>query len=406
MSRGGLARSCARRDLAAAASIERTIALTGPTAAGVIEKLSMPMPISAIASSGRPAISPQIRTGTLASLACVDDAPQEAQDRRAEPVIALGEARVGAVGGEQELGKVIGADRQEIDPRQQHGRAFRPGSAPRASRRIRSALGQAPLGVPGPFDLLLEQGAGFLIFPWLGDHREHDAQYRAVAMPRSARGPGPSSGSSGRAIGAARASPSPDFRLVLLVGEIGQRLIAADVDGPEDHRLVAGGVEHALVQALLALAAGQGGGDRGTGIRSGTGRCRRRPSAPARRVFGQPGIDHQRDRARHPWSRPAARGSRHIRLGASGSSPCGASKRVISGRFGRTMTAAIVAVDQDRVAFVGDMADVVRPGRRPARPSPGRRSSYARSAILPRAPRPSAAAGHIRAVRPGRGCGR
>jgi hypothetical protein len=48
-----------RFDLArtAAASIDRTMALTGPTAAGVIEKLLMPIPISAIASSGQPAIS-------------------------------------------------------------------------------------------------------------------------------------------------------------------------------------------------------------------------------------------------------------------------------------------------------------------------------------------------------------
>ena len=77
------------------------------------------------------------------------------------------------------------------------------------------------------------------------------------------------------------------------------------------------------------------------------------------------------------------------------------SKLVASWPVGRTIDAALVAVDQDRVAFVDDVADVVRRGRPPARPSRGRRSSCARSASLPRAPRPSAAAGHIRAVRPG-----
>jgi len=44
------------------------MAFTGPTPAGVIEKFSAPMPISDIASNGRPAISPQIRAGTSAFL--------------------------------------------------------------------------------------------------------------------------------------------------------------------------------------------------------------------------------------------------------------------------------------------------------------------------------------------------
>ena len=64
MSLGGFARSVAMRARIAARSSERIIALTGPTPAGVIEKPSAPIPTRAIASSGRPAISPQIRTGT------------------------------------------------------------------------------------------------------------------------------------------------------------------------------------------------------------------------------------------------------------------------------------------------------------------------------------------------------
>ena len=55
----------------AAASSERSIALIGPTAAGVIDSRSIPRPTSAIASSGRPPISPHTvsctpaaRTGT------------------------------------------------------------------------------------------------------------------------------------------------------------------------------------------------------------------------------------------------------------------------------------------------------------------------------------------------------
>ena len=78
------------------------------------------MPISAIASSVRPPISPQTPSGHLMFVGGADDPAQEAQDRRRQPVVALGEARVGAVGGEQELGEVVGADREEIELRQQH----------------------------------------------------------------------------------------------------------------------------------------------------------------------------------------------------------------------------------------------------------------------------------------------
>jgi hypothetical protein len=52
----------------APASSERIIALTGPIAAGVIERRPMPSPISAIASSVLPPISPHTPTGTPASV--------------------------------------------------------------------------------------------------------------------------------------------------------------------------------------------------------------------------------------------------------------------------------------------------------------------------------------------------
>jgi hypothetical protein len=47
--------------------------------------------------------------------------------------------------------------------------------------------------------------------------------------------------------------------ILLVAGQIGHRLVAADIDGAEHHRLVAGGIEHALVQRLLAFAARQRG---------------------------------------------------------------------------------------------------------------------------------------------------
>ena len=107
------------RSRIAAASSERTIALTGPTAAGVIEKFSAPRPISAMASSGRPGHFAANADRHVGGARGVEDALEETQDRRAQPVVALREPRVGAVGGEQELGQVVGADREEIDPRQQ-----------------------------------------------------------------------------------------------------------------------------------------------------------------------------------------------------------------------------------------------------------------------------------------------
>ncbi len=55
--------------MAAPRSSERIIALIGPTAAGVIDRRRMPSPISAIASSVRPPISPHTATGTLYSRA-------------------------------------------------------------------------------------------------------------------------------------------------------------------------------------------------------------------------------------------------------------------------------------------------------------------------------------------------
>ena len=52
-----------------ATSVARTIALIGPTAAGVIDSRSIPRAMSASASSGRPPISPQIEIGLPAAFA-------------------------------------------------------------------------------------------------------------------------------------------------------------------------------------------------------------------------------------------------------------------------------------------------------------------------------------------------
>src|SRR3546814_6124442 len=49
------------------------------------------------------------------------------------------------------------------------------------------------------------------------------------------------------------------FGRILVDVHIGQRLVAPDVDGAEDHRAVARRVEHIAIEALLSLALRQGG---------------------------------------------------------------------------------------------------------------------------------------------------
>ena len=100
---------------------------------------------------------------------------QEPQDRRAQPVVALREPRIGAVGGKQELGKVVRPDRQEIDPRKElvEHLGKRGHFHHRAEFDLRR---QFAMRLARPVDLLLEQSARFFIFPGFGDHREHHAQ--------------------------------------------------------------------------------------------------------------------------------------------------------------------------------------------------------------------------------------
>ena len=211
------------------------------------------------------------------------------------------------------------------------GRAFRRGSALRASRRIRSARGSWPLATcRAQASCSSNKRARLLIFPRLGDHREHHPQHAARATPRSARGPAPSSASTRSSARRSARQPIAGFSASSLSSvEIGQRLVAADVDGAEDDRLVAGGVEHLLVEPLLALAARAACAE----TRNWNSvRNRPMPSAPVEfergGVLGQAGIDHQRDARRRPWSigRQVLE-RRHIRRGASGSAPCAARSR-------------------------------------------------------------------------------
>ena len=190
-----------------------------------------------------------------------------------------------------------------------------------------------------------------------------------------------------------------------LVFEIGQALVAADVDGAEDDRLVAGGVEHRAVEPLLRLALGQGRRDQELEFGAeqadpvGAGR------AQSGDVVAEARIDHHRDAQPVPGHRRLVldRGIfgaallRHRELGV---------ERILDRRGRADDRARLGAVEQDEIALGDRACGRWRSGRSSAHPSRGRRSSHGRSRSLPRGSRPSACAGHIRAIRRGRDCAR
>ena len=96
------------------------------------------------------------------------------------------------------------------------------------------------------------------------------------------------------------AQRAPAHRRVLLAlrrhrCQIGQRLVAADVDRAEDHRLVARGLEHVAVEPLLALALGQGGRDEELELGAEQADAVGAGQVERGHVVAQAGIDHQRD---------------------------------------------------------------------------------------------------------------
>jgi hypothetical protein len=151
------------------------------------------------------------------------------------------------------------------------------------------------MGFARPLDLLLEEGTGFLIFPWFGHHREHDSKdlagrrfdegaglrlHQCVAVEREAkRAP-----AHGRVLG-----------LVADVGEVGQGLVPADVQGAEDDRPVAGGREDLLVEPLLPFAARKSGGNQklelGAEQADAVGPCEFAVGS----VLGEAGVDEDAD---------------------------------------------------------------------------------------------------------------
>ena len=126
------------------------------------------------------------------------------------------------------------------------------------------------------------------------DHRQHDAKLAPAGslQQRADLGAQQSRAVEGEADGA------PAERRIFLmrdVLEIGQHLVAADVDGAEGDRLVARDVEHVAVEPLLRLGAREGGGDHELQLGAEQADAGRARFGELRQVDRQAGIHHQVD---------------------------------------------------------------------------------------------------------------
>ena len=319
----------------------RTIALIGPTAAGVIDSRSIPSadqrhrlqrPPAHLAAHRRAARPPPRHGATT-----------RRRKRRIAGLTASRSARrAWGWRGRRRTGTASGRWCRSTGSRSwaAAGRAVRPAPAPRASRRSGSASAAACPRAARSRALRLEQRCA--------PRRTPTARTTIGNMTLSVRPAAASS--SARACDLHQpaafereAQRAPAHRRILLVlvvvVEIGQRLVAADIDGAEHHRLVARRVEHVLVEPLLALALRQRRRDEELEFGAeqpdpvGAGHVERGD------IVAQPGIDHHRDAVRRPWSPAAGRAARRIRRGASGAARARPRTPPPSPSMGRTKTA-------------------------------------------------------------------
>ena len=105
-------------------------------------------------------------------------------------------------------------------------------------------------------DLAVDQRAGRRELGHVGDHRQHDPELAPMRGPEQR----PDLGAEQRRPVERHADGAPADRRVLLLAhaEVGQHLVAADIERAEHHRPVAGGVEDRLVEAGLLLEPREG----------------------------------------------------------------------------------------------------------------------------------------------------
>ena len=208
--------------------------LTGPMAEGAMDRRSSPRPSSAMASSGRPAISPQTEIGRPAAAQCRATAERAQQHGRRQRIVAVGQARIAAVAGEQELGQVVAADRDEIGLPQQGRAAARAARAPPAWRRARSCAGTASARAARARhsrSTMAARRANSSVVAIIGN-------MIASGRPAAARDQGAQLlAQQVRQIEPDAQRPPADGRILLARARpIGQHLVAADIEGAEDHR--------------------------------------------------------------------------------------------------------------------------------------------------------------------------
>ena len=144
-------------------------------------------------------------------------------------------------------------------------------------------------------ELDFDQRLGLVEFLHHRDHRKHHAQFAAGGgaqqRPHLAA-------QQSRAVEAEPDRAPAERRIFLLdVAQIGQHLVAADIEGAEGHRLLVGRIEHRAIKRRLLAGARQG--RRHHELQFGAEQAD--AGGPGiddmRQVDGEAGIDHQRDGA-------------------------------------------------------------------------------------------------------------
>ena len=117
-------RSCACASTSAVrapTSLVSTRCLMLRSCAGCIDRLRKPRPSRSRVKCGSPAISPQTAIGTRTLSALVDRHRDELQHRGVQRVVQMRDGVVGAVHRQRVLDEVVGADRQEVELREERG---------------------------------------------------------------------------------------------------------------------------------------------------------------------------------------------------------------------------------------------------------------------------------------------
>ena len=187
-----------------------------------------------MAASGLPAISPHSVTGSRRRRRRIDDLPQRPQERPRQRIEAAGDHDVAAVAGGHELMQVVGADRNEIDQLAPARRAATAATAPRPSRRSGARSASAwPWRRRCAISRSISSRVS-VISRDLGDHRQHDAQ---LAPGRRLKQGAKLHAQQARPVEAEADRPPAHRRILFLRGpQIGQHLVAADIERAEGHR--------------------------------------------------------------------------------------------------------------------------------------------------------------------------